>query len=173
MTVNDKDGSDKGTRSLRLPESINTEFNEIKSFGNFERYFGHNFFHSFYTMGVAIAVNDSEFIEKVINDINSEKEFYPKNEKMINSIDSPQLEHHDMFFKMIAYWILMKQNDSGCFRVITNTNLARKICEEIFIRYWPKYYDYLINLGSEYPNVYLLMQYKEKVFSSEKDRLVI
>jgi len=162
LTTSDKQ-NEKGTRTLELPESINFDFNDIKSFGNFKRYFGRNYFHSFYSMGIALAVNDQDFLKNIKDLNNDDFNFNPRNEKMINSIDNPQLLHHDFFFKIIAYWVLMKKNDSDCYRVIKDTDLARRICEEIFIRYWDDYKEYLINLVTKYPNVVLVDNYKEVV----------
>ncbi|MCF2144588.1 MAG: hypothetical protein K9W42_12885 [Candidatus Heimdallarchaeota archaeon] len=147
------------TRSLKLPKSINEKFVSIKEFGNFKRYFGHKFFHSFYSMGIALALNDEEFLTEHLHNFGKNKyNLNPKNENMVNSIDSSQLEHHDVFFKTVAYWILLKQNDPKCHEILRDTNQARKICEEIFIMYWDRFYEYLLDMSTEIPNIYLLKE---------------
>ena len=156
-----------GTRSLKLTKSLHKKFDSIKNFKHFNQYFAHDFFHSFYSMGVSMAITDSEFLNE-IQDINKNFKINPKKEEMINSINSEQLEHHDLLFKIIAYWVLMKQGDSGCFIVLTDIDLARKICEEIFIRYFDNYYDTLNSIGSELPNFHLLLLYKDLIFNDEK-----
>ena len=148
---------DKGTRTLTLPESIDEEFNEIKEFGCYAKFYGRTFFHSFYSLAIAYATTEIEPEE--LKDYFHSGESYdknPKNETMKNAIDSPQLAHHDILFKIIAYWYALKNNDDLCYRYIIETNEARKFCEELFFRYYKSFLEKLKKLSSEIPNINLL-----------------
>lgn len=149
--------SDKASRRLNLPESINNEFNEIKNFGCYSKFFGRDFFHSFYSLAIAYATKEikpSELKGYFDEDIEIDKN--PNKEKISPAIDNPQLEHHDYFFKTIAYWYAMKNGDEYCYRYIIQTNESRKFCEELFYHYYKNYLDKLRNLSSEIPNIALL-----------------
>jgi len=148
---------DKASRKLNLPESVGEEFNDIKNYGCYTKFFGRTFFHSFYSLAIAYATKEIHPLElkSYISDgIEIDKNL--NNESVKPAIDAPQLKHHDSFFKAIAYWYAMKNGDDHCYRFIVQTNEARKFCEELFFRYYKKYLEKLRDLSSEIPNMDLL-----------------
>ena len=148
---------DKGSRKLILPLSVDKEFNEIKNFGCYLKFFGRDFFHSFYSLAIAYAtkeISPAELKSFFFDGIEIEKN--PNKEKLKTAIDAPQLKHHDLFFKTIAYWYALKNGKEDCYRYIIETNEARKFCEELFYRYYKNFLDKLRNLNSEIPNIDLI-----------------
>lgn len=160
------------SRSLRVTEGIKKEFNELRNFGNFKKMVFHKFFHYFYAVAVAYAAMKINKQVKKAFFIEDEKEILQDvqpitgNMSRSASIDSPQLEHHDDLFKMIAYWYKMKMNDPFCFRVLVAHNNKewkenydpRMICEKFFIQMWNEFREKIGAFGTDFPDMLLYKQ---------------
>ncbi|KKK56145.1 hypothetical protein LCGC14_3067460, partial [marine sediment metagenome] len=169
--TSENSGREKGP-SIRLDYArrwIKDEFNEVKSFGNFNKMVFHKFFHYFYSVSVA---NSSMRINKLPDEEQKKllKDLVPIKDMGImaksDSIDTKQLDHHDDLFKTIAYWYRLKLGDPGCYKVLLamdskewkeNYN-PRSICEKIFAHRWDKFRKKIGTIGTDYPDVLLYLQ---------------
>ena len=160
------------TRSLRLPEDLDEEFNEIKKSRNFKKRFFHQAFHNFYGLAVAYgAMNIHKEVIKQTEDEDKIKIIQDLHEiegkKGSGGIDNPQLKHHDYLLKTIAYWYRMKLNDPDCFKVLLwiddrdwkENYDPRLICEKFFIEKWKEFRNKIGKYGTDFPDVLMYRQF--------------
>jgi len=151
---------DMGKRTLSLPSELNQQFRSIRDMGNFEKFSMHDAYHYFYSISVGFSADiiyNSENLEDSLENLSEIQN------REVKSIDSPQLEKHDDFFKTIAYWYLLKKNKEDCYKILVQTNEARKICEMFFKENWSKFKEKISNFNSDYPDIQMITLIEEKL----------